>query len=153
MELEKLSPEVALPRMKASLDAGRPCLLWVTGTSMVPILREGRDAVILVPLERAPRRGDILFYLRPGNHCIIHRVHKVCADGSLRLCGDAQTALEPVYPAQFLALVSHIKRPDGLLDCRSVGWRFKCWLWMATRPVRPFVFRAVGVLRRFIKKK
>lgn len=140
-----LSPREALPKIKALLSAGQSCRLVVTGTSMLPFLRHKQDAVLLVPVKQTIRRGDILFYLRGPEVCILHRVHQVLPDGKLLLCGDAQTALEPVHRSQVLASVSHVERSGVLTDCTAPVLRLQVALWQLLHPIRPYL---LAILRR-----
>ena len=147
---EPISPEQALPRITALLEAGLPCRLVVTGGSMLPFLRHQRDAVFLVPAEGDLRVGDILFYLRGANVPILHRVHKLLPDGSLLLCGDAQTGLEPIRRAQILAKVSHVERGGKTIPCGQRSLRLLVWLWMVLHPIRPYLLaamRKIGYLK------
>lgn len=154
------STREALPRIRSSLADGRPCQLTVTGSSMWPFLRSRKDAVILIPPDREPRPGDILFYLRREDFCVLHRVIRRDADGLLTLCGDAQTRPETVRPEQIIALVSHIKRGQRMFSCRALLWRFFSFLWRVLLPIRPPLLRlgrwAAGLKRRltalFFKK-
>lgn len=146
MESSSISPQEALPRITAILAQGRSCRLVVTGNSMLPLLHDKRDAVILAPVTEEIKRDDILFYLRSPNVCILHRVWRVQPDGSLLLCGDAQTGLEPVSPDQVLAGVSHIERHNKLISCKSPALRLWTTVWRWLYPIRPYV---LALLRRF----
>ena len=141
-----MTPAEALPRIRAALDAGRPCRLVVTGTSMLPFLRDRQDAVILVPPGNSFQRGDILFYLRSPQVCILHRVHSVRSDGVLLLCGDAQLHLEPIHPSQVIARVSQVERGGKLTDCGKLRLRLPVLLWQLLRPVRPYALAALSRL-------
>ena len=82
-------------------------------TSMVPHLRGG-DAVLAVPLEAAPRRGDLLLYRQSG-YWVVHRClgHAVTRDGrpGLRTRGDGRNALDPLLaPEDVLARVTALRR-------------------------------------------
>ena len=132
----KMTPQQALPKIKAVLDLGQTCQLTVTGTSMVPFLRHEKDAVILTAFSGAAVRGDILFYLRDGQTPILHRVHRVRPDGSFLICGDNQIRLETVAPAQVLATVTHVIRRGKLIPCGSFLWRFLSALWLLLYPIR-----------------
>lgn len=132
----KLTPEEALPRIRAVLELGQPCRLVVTGTSMVPFLRHEKDVVLLAPFRGQARPGDILFYLRGAHRPILHRVHRIEADGTLLICGDNQTRLEPVRPSQILAVVSRVERNGRSIDCTRLPWRLLSRMWMALLPVR-----------------
>lgn len=136
--MEATSVQETLPKIQAILHSGASCRLVVTGNSMVPFLRHKKDAVILAPC-RTVRRGDILFYFRSPQVCVLHRVCKVCRDGTLLLCGDAQSRREPVAPRQVIAAVSHVERGGKCVDCRRFSLRAAVWLWQALRPVRPYL--------------
>ena len=137
------SAREGLAKIRLALETAGVCRLTVTGSSMVPFLREGRDAVLLAPLDRPARRGDILFYLRGPETPILHRVHRVEADGRLLLCGDAQVGLEPVSQEQILALVTHIDRAGRQIPCGSLWLRSRVALWQLLRPVRPWLMALI----------
>ena len=143
MQAAPQTPEQALPKIMAILDEGISCRLVVTGSSMLPFLRHRRDTVILSPISTPIRRGDILFYLRPGDIPILHRVCAVRQDGSLLMCGDAQVGLEPISPRQVLARVTQIEKNGTLTDCSTPIFRLKAELWIALRPVRPYILAAL----------
>lgn len=148
MQSRILPPEQALPRITALLESGLSCRLVVTGNSMLPFLRHKLDAVILSPLSTPVQRGDILFYLRAADCPVLHRVCRVCPDGTLLLCGDAQTGLEPVSPTQVLARVTRIDKDGTLTDPASpLSW-LTAQLWITLRPMRPYI---LAVLRRLGK--
>lgn len=151
MEHVPMTPQEALPAIRTALDAGRPCLLTVTGSSMLPFLRHKKDAVVLIPPMAPYRRGDILFYLRGSSQCVLHRIHRVQPDGTLLVCGDAQSELEIVQPAQIVASVSHIRRGGKLLDCRTRPLRFAVALWQLLRPLHTPLLRLALWLRRIGK--
>lgn len=145
MERKPMSVQEALPQMIASLSHGRDCRLVVTGTSMLPFLRDKTDAVILSPVPETIRKGDILFYLRSPNVCILHRVHRILPDGTFSVCGDAQTWLEPVRRGQVIGVASSVERNGTRISCRRLSLRMMVSVWQMLRPVRPY---AMAILRR-----
>ena len=148
MEVEKRRPEEVLPRIRAIMEAGGSCRLLVTGGSMLPILRSEKDWVILAPCTQTPKRGDILFYVRPSGYCVLHRVHRVLDAERFAICGDAQTALEMVEQRQVVAKVSHIQRGERVISCEAPGWKLLSWFWMLTKPLRPLLMKGIGLLWR-----
>lgn len=140
-----LSPEQALPRIAARLEAGLPCRLVVTGNSMLPFLRHKRDAVFLIPADADIRIGDILFYLRTPNTPVLHRVHRLIPGDGLIMCGDAQTGLEPLRREQVLAKVSHVERGGKVIPCGTWYLRAAVTLWRWLHPIRPYL---LAILRK-----
>ena len=145
MEQNLQTAREALPKIRVALETAGVCRLTVTGTSMTPFLRDGRDAVLLVPFDRPAKRGDILFYRRGSSTCILHRVHRVCPDGRLELCGDAQVGLEPVEQSQIVALVSRVIRDGRQISCDAPGLRLAVGLWQILRPVRPWLLALMRI--------
>ena len=136
MDAPVLHTDEALARIQADLAAGRSSHLVVTGGSMVPFLRHKKSAVILTAPTPPYRRGDILLYLRAPGWCILHRVQRVAPDGTLIMCGDAQTGLEPIHPQQVIAQVSHVRHGARITACSSLPLRAAVVLWQLLRPVR-----------------
>lgn len=129
-------PAVAVPRMRQLLAAGQCCRLTVTGTSMVPFLRSGRDRVVLRAVQGPPRRGDIVFFQRPGGQYVLHRVHRRLPDGRYRICGDGQTVTEDVSPEALLAVVVALERDGRPFSAANPLWRGLSLLWIAGLPLR-----------------
>ena len=148
MEKRLSTPREALERMGPILASGGSFRLVVTGVSMLPLLRHGTDAVILSPLHREARNGDILFYLRGPENCVLHRVYRVEAD-RLWMCGDAQLRWEPIRREQVLAVVSRIERGNRRWEADAFAWRMISRLWMLLRPLRPWLLAAWKKLTRF----
>lgn len=140
-----MSPADALPHISAILAEGGSCRLVITGNSMLPFLRDKRDGVILIPPTGEIQRDEIVFYLRSPNVCVLHRVWQVNPDGSFLICGDAQTALEPIRREQILARISHIERNGHSIPVSSPLLRLQVRLWRWLYPVRP---RMLALLRR-----
>lgn len=83
-----------LPFIEEAFSKGKDFRIPVTGTSMLPLLVQGRDFVKIVKCERKLEAGDIPLYRRDDGHFVLHRVVKIEADGSYTMCGDNQIILE-----------------------------------------------------------
>ena len=59
------------------------------GTSMLPMLRQRRDLLIIRPAAGPLRKYDVPLYRRDTGKYILHRIVKVRPDGYV-LCGDHQ---------------------------------------------------------------
>ena len=90
-----MSLEEALPHIEATLGAGAAFRFFQRGTSMLPMLKEGRDSVSIVsPCVRAPKVGEVILYRRKNGAFVLHRAVRMARDGSFVCCGDNQTILE-----------------------------------------------------------
>ena len=119
------------------LDSDGEFRLYPHGTSMLPLIRQGRDSVALRRLNRSPRKYDILFYRRADGSFVLHRVHSVRPDG-LVLWGDNQHVLEyGVGADQIIGYAARVFRDERELDCNGFAyqWYLRLWQFKALRSV------------------
>ena len=136
-----------MPIIKERLAAGQSVRIYPRGTSMLPMLKEGRDSVVLSPLPERLKKYDLPLYQRKNGQYVLHRVVKI---GETYTClGDNQFALESgLTHDQMIAIVSGFcrkGREHAVTDFSYGCYRF---FWFHTRHVRR-IWR--GGLRR-IKK-
>ena len=67
--------------LKELVEQGREVRMVISGSSMAPFLIHGRDSIFFRAPERELRKGDIVFYERPGGQFVVHRICRVHADG------------------------------------------------------------------------
>ena len=138
--------EDVIPILSEVIGSGGEFELYPRGTSMLPLIREGRDSVILISPD-SPDAGDIVLYRRSGGQYVLHRI--VGREGELfTMCGDNQTKVERgIAVGQIIAKVKLLKRDGRTVDCESAEYRkwVKKWLNMT--------YRRVGLLRYRVPKK
>ena len=104
--------------------------LYPHGTSMLPLIRQGRDSVALHRLDRPARDLDILFYQRADGSFVLHRVKEV-TDQGLTLWGDNQIVLEHgVTEDQIIGYAARVFREDREVDLQGLAYRVYLKLWM-----------------------
>lgn len=97
VELEEL-----YPLMEEVIAKGGTFRLYPRGTSMLPMLVEGKDSVELGRADTLTV-GDVVFYRREDGTFVLHRLIAKEKD-TLTMCGDHQVALEyNIRPEQVLA--------------------------------------------------
>ncbi len=82
-----------------AVENGGRFTLFPRGTSMLPTIVPGRDSVCLVKAKTL-KAGDIILYRRPCGSFVLHRILKLCADGTFVLCGDNQRCYEKNVSAE-----------------------------------------------------
>lgn len=104
------------------LDAGGCFRLWPRGKSMLPLLREGRDSVLLAS-PKDVKVGDILLAKTEGGAFLLHRAVKITDKGVL-LAGDALLRCEgPLPPDAILGKVVRVFRDERELYIGSLRLR------------------------------
>ena len=122
---------------------------------MMPLLRQGKDSVILIKSETAPQKRDILFYKRSSGQFVLHRIVGLSKDGSYVLCGDNQTALEKgITDEMIIATVSAVYRDERRIEKNTFGRKIYEFFW-CIMPLRKLVFfsrRVLSKVKRMLKK-
>lgn len=156
MELSAVSIKDLIPVIRMQLENGGRAPLVVTGISMHPTLRHCRDIVELVPLEREPKRGDLILYQRDNGIYVLHRIITDPRDGKFICSGDNQWEPENVCADQIIALVDTYIRGGKHIPVDSMQCKLWVGLWVGLFPVRKPLLklrRAAGQLKKKIHSK
>lgn len=142
--------EQVMPLIKEQLAMGQTVKFKPRGISMLPMLRQGIDNVILSPLPNKLRKYDLPLYQRENGKYILHRVVKV---GETYTCiGDNQFELETgLRDDQMIALVTGFYRGEKFHSVNELGYRLYCRFWHYSRPLRHFWRRGIGWIRRHLR--
>ena len=150
MEPRIMDIDAYMPVLQELLAQGQSVSLTVTGESMSPFLRHGRDQIRLAAVTAPPQRGDMVFFRRRNGQYIMHRVLRRMPDGNYAIIGDGQQQAEsPIAPEQIFAVVTQVCRKGIWLGPESFWWRFFAGPWLTLLPLRPLLRR----MARFIPEK
>ncbi len=81
------------PIIEEKLGSGASVTIQPKGTSMLPLIHQGRDEVILKRPNGRLKKYDIAFYKRASGQFVLHRVIKVRKNDYV-FCGDNQSTYE-----------------------------------------------------------
>ncbi len=131
----------AIEAIEQVLSSGGEFHLYPKGTSMLPLIKQNRDSVVLKRNTKMPaKKHDIAFYRRQNGQFVLHRVMNIEDDGTYTMCGDNQTKLEyGIKREQIIGYVSAIHRKGKPLKMENDGYLFYVSLW-SKMPIRKFVF-------------
>lgn len=149
MQAKKQETDLALlmPLIQESLSDGKSVRFSPRGISMLPMLRQGIDSVVLSPIVGKLKKYDLPLYQRENGKYVLHRIVRV--GDTYTLIGDNQFVEEPgIRQDQFLALVTGFYRGETYHSANEPAYRLYCRLWHMSRPLRHFWRRGVGFLRR-----
>ena len=143
--------EDLMPLIQEVLSAGQSVRLYPMGTSMLPMLRQGVDSVVLSPIKEKLQKYDIPLYQRENGKYVLHRIIAV---GETYTCmGDNQLKPEPgIREDQLIAVVTAFYRRERAYSVANPIYRLYCRIWYYARHLRKFWRRGVGFLRRRLKK-
>ena len=143
-----IGEEELMPLIEAQLAAGQKVrYLPFRGVSMLPMLRQGKDAVELSPMPERLKKYDLPVYRRKSGQYVMHRVVAVKEDHYICL-GDNTLKFEHIYPEQMIGVVSAFKRGNKRIEVDNPGYQLYCRLWRPTRPLRLLIYQ----IKRIAKK-
>lgn len=122
------------------------------GVSMLPLIREKRDVMVIETCKEAPKRLDAVLFLRDGvqgrGKYVVHRILNIRKDGSYFIAGDHDCSGEIVPKDQILGVLTSLTRDGKPYAFRGFAYWCYLHLWCAPYHLRFFflrVFRAVKV--------
>ncbi|MBQ8163285.1 MAG: S24/S26 family peptidase [Clostridia bacterium] len=148
--MNKLSLELSISweLIKEAISSDGEFRLYPRGTSMMPLLREGIDSVLLKKPEGVSK-NDIVLYKRSNGQFVLHRVIKI-KNGEYVMCGDNQFRLEyGIREENLLARVSGFWRDDLFVDGENE--EYKKYIKRLPKHRRKIKFKAaISKLKRII---
>lgn len=112
------------------------------GTSMRPLIRQGKDVMIISSLDhlgRDLRKMDVPLYKRENGQYVLHRIIKVNKDGYV-IRGDNTYSNEyGVTDHQIIGVLSGVIRNGKEISVNSIGYKVYSYFWLYTYYIRKVV--------------
>ena len=122
------------------------------GDSMLPLIRQNRDLVVIERPAGRLRKFDVPLYRRDSGQYVLHRVLKV-RENDYVLCGDNRCSRETgITDRHVLGVLTAVIRDRKELSVNDWRYRLYVRLWCGLFPLRVFLLRGICVLKR-IKRK
>lgn len=127
------------------------------GTSMLPLIHQQKDNIIVVKNKGRLKKYDVPVYVTAKGKYIMHRVIEVHDDHYI-IVGDNLLQKEYVTDDMICGvLVGFYKNGKRYIDFeKSKGYKIYSRIWVALLPIRPallFIPRCIGWAKRHIFKK
>ena len=125
------------PMIKKAFDNGEDFNLITAGTSMLPMLRDRMDTVVLSKKKGKLKKYDLPLYKRADGSFVLHRIVGKGKDG-YKMSGDNHYAIEyPVTDEQIIAVTTAYIKDGKRISTSSAGYRFYCfWHCEIRKPIR-----------------
>lgn len=116
------------------------------GVSMLPLLHEGRD-VMLVESRKVPlKKYDVVLFRRDNitgrGRYVVHRIIKILPGGRYFIVGDNCTEGETVEDKNVLGVLTSVMRDGKNVDFNSLRYKLYVYLWCAPYRFRFFLLKA-----------
>jgi acid phosphatase class B len=112
----------------------------IKGISMLPMLREDRDAVRLVPVKEDLKVGDVPLYRKANGQYVLHRIVSVEQKHYI-IRGDNTYQLERVPDEWIVGVMVEFWRGKKHYTADHKGYRRYAAFWQTIYPIRAFFHR------------
>lgn len=147
--LQEVMLEELMPLIQERLAAGQQVSFFPQGTSMLPMLRQGKDSVVLSAVTEQLKKYDLPLFRMDNGKYVLHRI--IQASDTYTCRGDHLYRTEDnIRHDQMLAVVTGFSRNGRMHSTDSLVYKFYCRVWVGTYPIRWFFYRVKRRLRRWL---
>ena len=127
------------------LDESGRLVYTNVGVSMMPLIRENRDVMVIEKTTSAPKKLQAVLYRRNGvegrGKYVVHRIVRENKDGTYFIVGDNCTEGETVEKADILGVLTALMRGGKQVDFDSLRYKAYLYLWCAPYRARFLILR------------
>lgn len=150
---KKITMEELLPFIDEAFKNNKTFTIPITGTSMLPLLVQGRDTVTLKKCTETLKKGDLPLYRRKDGAFVLHRVVKVEKNNTYTMCGDNQFLKEKgISHDHIIGVVSDITRNGKTFSVDSKKYQLYVRAGLLFLNIR-YPYRRVRYIGSMIKLK
>ena len=125
----------------------------IVGISMYPLLRQRKDSVHIVKINKTLKKNDVILYQGDSGQYVLHRIIKI-KNGNYIICGDNQWQKEyGITDEHIIGLMIGYYRKEKYHTVNSFGFKIYTFIIRLTRPIRRLRDYIKRVLRKIFKKR
>ncbi|MBQ2943593.1 MAG: S24/S26 family peptidase [Ruminococcus sp.] len=118
------------------------------GVSMWPMIRNGKDTVLIEPVNGRLKKYDIPLYKDKRGRYVVHRIIEVTDTGYV-ICGDGLYEKEyDITDDNILGVVDGFYRKEKFIPCTNKGYMRYVKLWVGMMFMRKPIIKTVRKCRR-----
>ncbi len=109
----------------------------IAGVSMLPLLRQKIDTVVIEKKGDVLKENDVVFYKRDSGKFVLHRLLKIKENGYVIRGDNCYINEYDIKDRHILGVLKEIYRGDKRIDCKtSKGYKAYVYFWRYTYYVR-----------------
>lgn len=111
------------PVIEEQINSGKTAIINPGGVSMLPLIKAGRDSVVLKKNNTKLKKYDVALYRRKNGQFVLHRVVGFYNDEYV-MCGDNQFAHEKnISHDAVLAVMTEFIRKGKRIKTENIGYK------------------------------
>lgn len=122
------------------------------GDSMMPLIKQDRDLLIIKPVHGRLKKYDVPLYKRDSGQYVLHRILKVRKNDYV-ICGDNRWVKEyGITDKHIIGVLTAVVRNGKKVSITD--WKYKLYvhLWCDLFPIRAFIVHVISKLQRMKRK-
>jgi len=124
------------------------------GSSMLPMLKQGRDLFTLVrKTDTRCRKYDVVLYRRPPDKFVLHRIVQVREQDYVILGDNCAHKEYGITDADILAVMTKFVRKGKEISVTDPKYRLYARFWYAVYPARELLMHLMGLCRRLVRRR
>ena len=123
------------------------------GDSMMPLIKQDRDLLIIESVHGRLKKYDVPLYKRDSGQYVLHRILQVRKNDYV-ICGDNRWIKEyGIQDRHIIGVLTAVVRNGKEVSVND--WKYKLYvhLWCDLFPVRAFIVHVISKLKRMLRKK
>lgn len=125
----------------------------IVGVSMYPLLRQRKDSVHIVKIEKPLKKNDVILYQRNDGKYVLHRLISI-KKGKYVFCGDNQWQKEyGITDSHIIGLMIGYYRKEKYCSVNTFKFKVYTFIISITRPIRRLRDFTKRVLQKIFKKR
>lgn len=125
------------------------------GVSMMPLIREGKDIMVIEKITKPLKKYDTVLFRRPEiqgrGEYVLHRILGI-KDGEYFIIGDNCLGGEMVKEENILGILTQLKRDGKIIHVTDSDYLRYVHLWWAIFPLRSFLTRCRNFAGRWKRR-
>lgn len=123
------------------------------GDSMKPLIRQGKDLLIIEKADGRLKKYDVPLYRRDSGQYVLHRILKV-RENDYIICGDNRWQKEYGVTDRHIigVLTAVVRNGNHAISVSSFRYRIYVHIWCDLFPLRALALRGYYYLKKRLKK-
>lgn len=110
------------------------------GISMMPLIRQGKDVMVIERIEKPLQVNDAVLFIRPGitgrGKYVLHRIRRINGDGTYYIIGDNCISGETVAEESIIGILTQVQRGQRTIGCTDRSYVAFVKIWWFLYPLR-----------------
>ena len=123
------------------------------GDSMMPLIKQDRDLVIIEPVHGRLKKYDVPLYKRDSGQYVLHRIMKV-RENDYVMCGDNRWEKEyGITDRHIIGVLTGVVHNGKTIPVTDKKYKLYVHFWCDFYLIRAIILRVRSKLRRTFKKR